>query len=480
MTESTTKDAEQWRKKYSKLIAELDASSERTALNEKQLCRVITRLTLAAKGFDRSLDPHLSDIRNLLKKGLNNEVSRGKLDQLSDRLLRCDESGSNTSSVVDAGSEVQRDQEQKPGLIGKFLGRSTGQKNQSKLDSNTIRGAMLDLLKEYNVPEQFSDSFQKLCSHLGEEADTKVFRSVVEETAQLLVEAKDSMLNEQQELEEFLTHLTNELGELGRHTIDANLAEKATSPKRDSYENLIVDQFEDLREKTQKATELDQLQELIKYQLDLIASQVASNTEVETKWHKDAEAKFEALTDRVQQMELETGDLRSKLRMAHNKAFHDSLTGLPNRLAYDERIAQEVPRWQRFNQPLSMLVWDVDHFKSINDRFGHSAGDMVLKKVSEDLARDIRQTDFVCRYGGEEFVMLLPGATSEAAWKVAENVRTRIHERGFHSQGKRIEMSISCGMSLFESGDTAEQVFDRADKALYKAKTQGRNQCVVG
>lgn len=159
------------------------------------------------------------------------------------------------------------------------------------------------------------------------------------------------------------------------------------------------------------------------------------------------------------------------------KAYVDALTQLPNRLAYEKRSAQEYARWQRYSNALSMAVCDLDFFKKINDSYGHAAGDKVLSKVGELFNKTLRSTDFSCRFGGEEFVILLPETNVDAAKRAMEKVRMRIEESPFHFRGERVQVTISIGISEFATGDTLEQVFERADQAMYEAKHQGRN-CV--
>lgn len=157
----------------------------------------------------------------------------------------------------------------------------------------------------------------------------------------------------------------------------------------------------------------------------------------------------------------------------------DPLTGIANRLAYEERLQQEFLRWKRFDQPLTLLVWDIDHFKQVNDHHGHAVGDAVLRKVAQELASYLRITDFVARFGGEEFVMLLPGADAGAALDLAEQIRRQIAESA--DQGDDcVPVTISCGVSRFKPGDSLQSVFKRADQALYQAKRDGRNCCRVG
>jgi diguanylate cyclase len=176
-------------------------------------------------------------------------------------------------------------------------------------------------------------------------------------------------------------------------------------------------------------------------------------------------------------MEQEAERLRTRAREEHRQAMTDSLTGIPNRQAFEERMAEEFARWKRFHTPLALLVWDVDKFKDINDRYGHKAGDKVLKTLARTLHDSIRETDFLARFGGEEFVLLMTGAEAPALREVADKLRTAVGGCGFHFRGNSVQVTISCGIACFAEGDTPETVFDRADRALYHAKELGRDRC---
>ena len=183
------------------------------------------------------------------------------------------------------------------------------------------------------------------------------------------------------------------------------------------------------------------------------------------------------LQHRVAELSREKELLARLLKEKSESMRRDPLTGAFNRLAYEEHLQAEYQRWRRFGNPLALLIWDIDHFKDINDRHGHAAGDAVLRGVAEQLAGRVRVTDFVARYGGEEFVMLLPGADCAAALDVADKLRLRVAESVFGVDGAKIAVTISCGLACFAPGDSPQSVFDRADQALYRAKNAGRNRC---
>jgi diguanylate cyclase len=183
----------------------------------------------------------------------------------------------------------------------------------------------------------------------------------------------------------------------------------------------------------------------------------------------------------VAELEAEAKTLHDQLNDEQRLSTIDVLTNIPNRLAYEKRIEEELHRWQRFKQATCLAVWDIDRFKSINDKYGHRAGDRVLRAVAECLASCIRSTDFLARFGGEEFVMIFCGTNIEDAMRVIDEMRVAISELKFHIRGTPLPpVTLSVGVTALLPNDSAGATFDRADKALYKAKDAGRNRCVSG
>ena len=188
---------------------------------------------------------------------------------------------------------------------------------------------------------------------------------------------------------------------------------------------------------------------------------------------------LQALADKVQQMEKNDEEVRQKLEEEKQRALTDSLTGLPNREAYSQRSHQETIRWQRYGHPLTMAIIDIDFFKKINDNYGHQTGDKVLKIVSSAVAKRLREVDFIARFGGEEFVILLPETSGENSLLMLNRIREGLAKAPFRYKDQKINITVSIGIAEFGENDTTETVFERADQALYKAKETGRNKCCV-
>ena len=165
----------------------------------------------------------------------------------------------------------------------------------------------------------------------------------------------------------------------------------------------------------------------------------------------------------------------------HALAATDTLTGLPNRVLLESTFNTFNARARRDETPLTVLVLDLDHFKHINDAYGHAAGDEVLSTASELMRQRLRGGDFLCRLGGEEFLALLPDTGPERAQLVAESIRERIQNAAICFRGQEIPITVSIGTAVLNTdGDDLDALLGMADKRLYLAKAQGRNTVVSG
>jgi len=160
------------------------------------------------------------------------------------------------------------------------------------------------------------------------------------------------------------------------------------------------------------------------------------------------------------------------------EARTDGLTGVNNRKSFDEKLHLLLSAWERERQPFVLILIDLDHFKRINDAHGHPGGDSVLEKVGTWLREWAREGDFVARYGGDEFAMLLPHADLQVGMDLAESIRAGTADRASRVslKGHHVSISLSMGVASPRQGDTTATILQRADSALYKSKGCGRNQ----
>jgi diguanylate cyclase (GGDEF)-like protein len=172
--------------------------------------------------------------------------------------------------------------------------------------------------------------------------------------------------------------------------------------------------------------------------------------------------------------------LRESEERYRQLSLTDSLTGLFNTRHLQERLAAEIDRAERYGYTFSLMVVDCDHFKSINDRFGHLEGDRVLHRLASVITRGLRRTDSAYRYGGDEFVLLLPGIGNAAAHALADRLRDRFAALETESaDGHIMRCTASIGSAAYRPGDDGPMLIRRADQAVYRAKGEGRNRVVV-
>ncbi len=219
------------------------------------------------------------------------------------------------------------------------------------------------------------------------------------------------------------------------------------------------------RESLEKIATIEDLRELERVLLSEV-KEVQSANEQYRRQLDDANAKVN-----VQQEELDR--LQSAVGV-------DFLTEIPNRRALDDRMEEMMSRAERYGNTFSLIVFDIDHFKAINDAHGHPGGDRILRAIAHLLNDHKRSSDFLARYGGEEFVLLLPETTLDSAQRLAEKTRERMAASNFRFQNEKVRVTLSAGVGELHPGrDTAKALFERVDAALYQAKEEGRNRVKV-
>ncbi len=297
--------------------------------------------------------------------------------------------------------------------------------------------------------------------------------------ADVVAEICSRLTVQRNELESFFSQLNLRLEEIDADLRQTGRRHEETQQHVVAMESDVHGEIDYIKKSMQDMTELIQVKQTIVTRLDMIDNRVKTFRDTEQQRHEQAQALIVQLTEKVHALEKGGAQLQQRLEQTQQEAMQDTLTGLPNRKAYEERIAMEIARCRRYKSTLGLAVFDVDKFKTINDTYGHAAGDRVLKVIGEVLSEHIRQTDFVARYGGEEFVLLLPEADIAVGKTVAEKLRGIIEQTPFHFQDKRVVITVSAGLTYYRDEEAIETLFERADQSLYKAKENGRNRIEI-
>lgn len=337
--------------------------------------------------------------------------------------------------------------------------------------------SMTDLANRIHLPVDKQHALQTIVHQLTRTLEWPYLLGLLNELIDLIV----SVLNdEQRELEHYLEQLNERLSFIRASVQKAKNIQQDFRDDGHRLDQTIQRHVESIRAEMQSATSLVELKQGIQQELDDIVQSIGSFMHDSVEKERSMDAMMSELVEVIADLEKQNKRIRDAFEKTRQQALTDSLTGLPNRTAYMKRIEQEYERFSRQDTPLSLCVLDVDYFKKINDKLGHTAGDKVLKILARQLQAQLRQYDFIARYGGEEFVIIMPGTTPEAALAAMEKLRLAVQNSPFHFKGEPVPITVSIGCAQFQPDDHIVAVFDRADAALYRAKDNGRNRVEVG
>ena len=188
----------------------------------------------------------------------------------------------------------------------------------------------------------------------------------------------------------------------------------------------------------------------------------------------------ERLQERLGEAERRLQEQSRQIEAQLTEARTDPLTGLPNRRAFDDELSRRVAEWRRKNSMLSLIMVDIDHFKSFNDRFGHDTGDRVLRMVAQSLASNVRSFDVVARWGGEEFVVILEKVDLEELSRRAGMLRRLVEASSLIADDEKLSVTVSIGGAIARPGEDSSETLKRADGYLYRSKEAGRNRVTCG
>lgn len=472
------------------LMAEISSSMMRLDQRRDDVDDIKNQLSRLENNLEAlSIPPGLKQNTRELKKQLR--AAR----QLNDLKPALDAYSAYANQLIVWLAAPQQDGQE--GLIGRLFGRR--QVNEVKENPGTpelerteqalqdtspqlppaFNQVLFDLLHRLDLPTTLSEPFQRISALLREPPTPDTARQAVADIAELMAKTRQHVEQEKKDIESFLSQLTGRLQELDQYLEDAVGYRGQTARQSEAIDKSMSAEVDGIRQSVDAADNIDQIKQSIQAYLTNIQLHMDARKRLERDRLKAADIEINQLRQALNKVHEESGELRTRLSQERDRAVHDALTGLNNRLAYDERITEECERWKRYGRPTVLSIWDIDHFKRVNDHFGHNAGDNVLKILANLLGKHTRKSDFLARFGGEEFMLLLPETDIETAFEVAEKLRQLIAAAKFLYHGQPVPVTMSCGLAECIVGDTPESVYRRADAALYEAKQEGRNCCRI-
>lgn len=479
--------------------------------NEKAiLSSGLANISLIAEGIDSTIDQHLSELRKLLRAKESDLPSISKIIQDIDNYFLLIESDKEDllKNCIDQLQGIMLDSadldidEQLDLQIKSFnkslLDHENGllvlpewltqvRKIQAKLiqanksaesinpeDSQEIcfalSSGMLNLLGVVSVADDKKVLIESLKRRLESSIAISELEQILEQLAQIITLALSS---EQAEFEKYLEKVNGKLAKINK------LIDNTREAQQEHYQQ-STELDKDVRQHLERLNlSDDNKKNAIEEQLNKILESMDLFQSSSSQYDKKLNKQLVELQSQLTKLEEENQRIRQELLLQHKNSITDSLTQLPNRQAYQERLNHEWAHLERYQTPLCIAIADVDLFKKVNDTYGHQVGDKVLQIIARQVRKNLRQTDFVARYGGEEFVILLPQTQLDQAYQALEMVRNNVAKSPFHYKNQPVNITISFGICECKKGMQPMECFEKADAALYKAKKEGRNQVVV-
>ena len=493
-----------------------DGPAERVGVETiSRLQRGILRLALAYHGKSSDLDKKLKELGGLVRAGRRDASLQRLIDEIVNTIVSLElQPGTATSSNAATPTTTQATEQ--PDLLHHFLehlklpptllievervrkriasksdaaellaqveqasaaisaGLAEATDNKRYVDN--ARQSLLDLIDRISVSKNLANEAGGLRRGIEGIARPEDIRPCTTGLAQLVAKLREEMQAELDRLGEFLRATARRLQEFEQVMVRSREMYADCEADALQLSETICVGIREVRVDVGAAESLDELKGLIEGKLGVIDDGLSQFVSTQTRRAAEAGDVIERMTHRLKDLEQQAVHLREDLEVQHARVLMDPLTGILNRAGYTEMVTKHFARWKRYGGALSLAVIDLDLFKEINDRYGHAAGDKVLATVASKLKEVIRESDILCRYGGEEFVLLLPETAGQDARTMLEKLRSHIAECPFRHKDTPVRVTMSCGVSQFQANDTIDNVFERADRAMYLAKQGGRNR----
>lgn len=438
-------------------VEQLERACEGWLRIDNLLRRLCSRLTYAADGRTGILDATLVELRQRLREPLQ----EGELEAL---LL----------SLTDAVRSLDALPTESPLPL-----MVDGAVASTATDGSATARLLLGLIDRLSLEDSANDRLDNVRQAILQAGDDDALAAQVEIVACMVNRHHRQLAEQRAAAEELLAQVTMQLDELAQYLDHESTDRRDGHGARQELDRHLTCEIDALGNHLQQARDMGSLHLEVQARLGAITSHMKTFREREDAREREWRTQSEQMSQRIGELERSAQFFESRLKQKQQLASTDPLTGIANRLVFEQKMAQVCAQVADEDGEACLLVIDIDHFKKINDRFGHAAGDRALRIVAEQLATRLRPDDLLARYGGEEFVVVLPDTGASAGHAMAESLRACIENVGFRGQKQPVQITLSCGVTVLGKGDTPEDAFDRADRALYRAKHRGRNCCVM-
>ncbi len=442
-------EAERWKSEYRSVVAEQEAQTQEWSAIRRALHEMLRSILNSCTGWSAEIDEEIEVLRLLVERATTAE----QLEPLRQTVVR----------IASGLSEKQH----------------SARSNDASFVENDIESALRTIAAQFLERLATEPVLAASVSNASDDATAGSAIAALDALASALIDTFRELSAQKAEAERFVGEVTATLASLEQWTADGTSHVDLQRLANDGLRADVDREVDSLRSTIDGASSVEDLKPRVRERINAIAKRIQDFRDQEDEKLQAFERRNTELDTELAELKIRTEALREQLQQQEQLLLLDTLTRVHSRFAYDRRLDEEIAAAMRSGKSLCYSLWDIDHFKQINDQFGHQAGDEILTRVASYLSRYTRTNDFVARVGGEEFVILFPDTGIDDAAMIADKVRALIGAAKMSIAGEELTVTISCGVSVLLPGDDAERLYGRADENLYAAKKGGRNQCMA-
>jgi diguanylate cyclase (GGDEF)-like protein len=447
---------------------------------------LLTLTQLLQTDENMATDPNLEALKQLINGGAPHDALKAMLLRLKE-VINLKETKVIKGPPVpeEAPAEPKKKRSVAPSILNWL--RKNGQPEAAQPadmadDLIRLKAAYQEIINELrlNLDSSALEKLRAIEKSLKEAVTHENFLDVRKSILNLIKEYIFRISKEREEAASFIREIGQRLIEVEGHMINSLSFAKDAHQVSSSFTDTLEGQLVEFKQTIDISRDLSELK-------TAVASRLSSIKTVLENKRQDDSVRLQRADQQMQQLQQNLTEMKGEIQTAWQRAkslerelLIDPLTGIYNRRAYDRRIFEETERYQRYQRVFSLLIFDVDHFKRVNDLYGHGVGDMCLKEIVHRIKPVLRKSDFMARFGGEEFAVIVPETRSEGAVDVAEKLRQTVEATKFIYKTDSVAITVSVGVTeILPADKTHEDIFTRADRALYNAKQSGRNRVNV-
>jgi diguanylate cyclase len=350
-------------------------------------------------------------------------------------------------------------------------------------DENEIEGGCLKELSNM-LMDKFSELIPSYVSRMLGELKDDLHNKTLDGGSQEWIDSPlqvvkgyiDSISIRNNELEDFLSKSTEQMSTTQENmSRELSLQQEKFNDHIDFEKNISSD-MSDIKQDLSGSGDFNDIKATVVMKIDELCARMDEKRKQDMEHIRATEKTLEEMSRQMSEMKREAAEVRKQSKAIQYDSSHDALTGVHNRKAYEKKMAEVQADVTRYGTTASLMVCDIDHFMNINDQWGHKVGDLSLKKLAALINDWMRTNDFVGRYGGGKFAIILPHTDRAGALIAGERLRTHIDNAKFSYKGETVPLTISIGIGCFRKDDEIHAIFERADNALHLAKESGRNR----